>query len=432
MNNDKYVGISRPRVLIADSDKRALQVYESALNGTLGPRAVLSTEALRHPDTGSLSFSHEPAYELCFCSYGKEAIQAFTSAIDTDSPFSVAIFDDALSPGTDIVEFVEMARALDPMVNIVLVSNPPVSSANALAKRVSALNDVLYWEKPLKELEVRQFVRALTEKWLAERHLQITRTRVQQLLTTSPIVIYSRTPNEHSKLTYLSENVREHLGYDPDSFLSNTSHWIDNIHPNDRFQALNEIFHPTGRKTYSVEYRLKNADGRYRWISDQSRILYDDKGRPKEIVGCWIDVTERRSAEERIRYLAYFDDLTGLPNRAFLREILNHSIASAERHNRRLAVLFLDIDHFKRINDTLGHDAGDKLLREVAKRLSTCLRSETPYVAPIRRRCCGIRRTWKRCRGWAATSSWSCSTRSTRPRMPASRQNAYSALCRHH
>ncbi|MCW5700031.1 MAG: PAS domain-containing protein, partial [Rhodospirillales bacterium] len=242
MNNDKYVGISRPRVLIADSDKRALQVYESALNGTLGPRAVLSTEALRHPDTGSLSFSHEPAYELCFCSYGKEAIQAFTSAIDTDSPFSVAIFDDALSPGTDIVEFVEMARALDPMVNIVLVSNPPVSSANALAKRVSALNDVLYWEKPLKELEVRQFVRALTEKWLAERHLQITRTRVQQLLTTSPIVIYSRTPNEHSKLTYLSENVREHLGYDPDSFLSNTSHWIDNIHPNDRFQALNEIF----------------------------------------------------------------------------------------------------------------------------------------------------------------------------------------------
>ena len=92
------------------------------------------------------------------------------------------------------------------------------------------------------------------------------------------------------------------------------------------------------------------------------------------MVGCWIDVTEQRRAEETIRTLAYFDGLTGLPNRALMRELLGRALAAAERHQRSLAVLFVDLDQFKRINDTLGHDMGDLLLQEVAKRLVSCVR----------------------------------------------------------
>src|SRR5512144_3355759 len=99
-------------------------------------------------------------------------------------------------------------------------------------------------------------------------------------------------------------------------------------------------------------------------------------------------------AEERIRDLAYFDSVTGLPNRSFLKEFMSISIHSAKRNQRTLAVLFLDLDNFKCVNDTLGHDSGDILLREVSARLVNCVRSsdctshfvsEQKEVAPVTR-----------------------------------------------
>jgi diguanylate cyclase (GGDEF)-like protein len=87
------------------------------------------------------------------------------------------------------------------------------------------------------------------------------------------------------------------------------------------------------------------------------------------------DVTERARAAEKIRHLAFYDSLTGLPNRALFREQLGYALVQAQRHDRILGVLFLDLDNFKRVNDTLGHGAGDALLNQVAQRLSDVLRS---------------------------------------------------------
>ncbi len=88
------------------------------------------------------------------------------------------------------------------------------------------------------------------------------------------------------------------------------------------------------------------------------------------------EITERRRAEERIEYQAYHDSVTGLPNRLLLMDRLTQALVHAHRHQRRLAVLFLDVDHFKLVNDTLGHAAGDRLLRSVAERLSACVRAD--------------------------------------------------------
>jgi PAS domain S-box-containing protein len=92
------------------------------------------------------------------------------------------------------------------------------------------------------------------------------------------------------------------------------------------------------------------------------------------------DVTERKKAEEQIRYLAYYDSLTGLPNRTFYKELVSRALLLAKRHNWTIAILFIDLDYFKRINDTLGHGIGDQLLRTVADLIKTCIR-ESDLIA---------------------------------------------------
>ena len=102
--------------------------------------------------------------------------------------------------------------------------------------------------------------------------------------------------------------------------------------------------------------------------------IYDEQGRFKGYRGVGNDVTEAKCNEERIQYLAYHDGLTSLPNRVMFGRTLGHAVEQARRHNQRLAVLFIDLDRFKNINDTLGHEAGDMLLQETGRRLQHALR----------------------------------------------------------
>jgi diguanylate cyclase (GGDEF)-like protein/PAS domain S-box-containing protein len=103
--------------------------------------------------------------------------------------------------------------------------------------------------------------------------------------------------------------------------------------------------------------------------------MFDDKGRFKGYRGVGRDVTERRAAEERVRYLATHDGLTGLPNRVMFSQLLNLAIEGARRYKRKLAVLFIDLDRFKYVNDSLGHEAGDELLKQMSKYFKECLRA---------------------------------------------------------
>ena len=100
-----------------------------------------------------------------------------------------------------------------------------------------------------------------------------------------------------------------------------------------------------------------------------------EAGQVSHFIAIHEDISERKQAEEQIRYMALYDGLTGLPNRELLREHMQRALASANRNERLVGVLFLDLDHFKDINDTLGHDIGDKLLQQVAKRLRSCVRN---------------------------------------------------------
>ena len=129
------------------------------------------------------------------------------------------------------------------------------------------------------------------------------------------------------------------------------------------------------------EFRCRKKNGELYWASASISPLVDEQGTTTRFIYFHEDITERKQAEETIKQMAYFDALTGLPNRHLFNELLHQAMAQAHRENRILAILFLDLDRFKIINDTLGHAIGDQLLQAAAQRLKKCCRRERDTVA---------------------------------------------------
>jgi len=147
-------------------------------------------------------------------------------------------------------------------------------------------------------------------------------------------------------------------------------------HPDDREGSTAEMRRlvTEGTDGYRIEKRYLHADGREVWVSVSVSCVRDDDGQPSYLIGQVEDVTERRALRERLAYAAIHDPLTSLPNRVLFMDRLETSLSRAARHDRKVAVLFLDLDRFKLINDGMGHAAGDRLLEKVAERLERVMR----------------------------------------------------------
>jgi len=168
------------------------------------------------------------------------------------------------------------------------------------------------------------------------------------------------------------------LGYEPNEFHSNLQSWQDNIHPEDLSATLS-AFHEclkTGQSK-SATYRRKTKDNQWLWFSSVGEVIeWDDKHQPLRMVGIHRDISQQKQDEEALNLMAHYDVLTKLPNRMLFADRFNQAIAHSKRTGNMLAICFLDLDNFKPINDTFGHDAGDKLLIEVANRLRITIREE--------------------------------------------------------
>jgi diguanylate cyclase (GGDEF)-like protein/PAS domain S-box-containing protein len=168
-------------------------------------------------------------------------------------------------------------------------------------------------------------------------------------------------------LNMLGYEAHEVVGRTPTIFRSG---WHDNSY----YAKMNQALEHDGTWEGEIWNRRKNGDIFPQWLHITA--VSDDDGKLTNYVATTTDITQRKAAEDQIRQLAFFDPLTGLPNRRMLMDRLQHAMASSARNGMCGALLFIDLDHFKTLNDTLGHDKGDLLLQQVAQRLVAAVREE--------------------------------------------------------
>jgi len=173
-----------------------------------------------------------------------------------------------------------------------------------------------------------------------------------------------------------SENYAQVFGHGGQEGGLDMASWFEHVHPDDRARVQEQLLvtiKSTSNK-WSDEFRLLRDDQKVMHVFARGHVTRAEDGSARRMSSVLQDVTERKEQEERIRFLADHDELTELPNRSLFRQAVNKALQRAERSGKMLSILFFDLDRFKNINDSLGHDAGDEVLRAVAERLTACVR----------------------------------------------------------
>jgi diguanylate cyclase (GGDEF)-like protein/PAS domain S-box-containing protein len=220
-----------------------------------------------------------------------------------------------------------------------------------------------------------RLTRDIAERERAETELRAAEWRYRKLVEDMPVGTYVNSLEGH--MTYISPQIEPVLGYSPDDWVRDGGTLFSRIlHPDDlEWVETRSAQCQENGAVFQEEYRLLAFDGRTVWVLDRTVQVCAPDGTPLFRQGFLLDITERKQAEERLAHLAYHDPLTGLPNRAMFNEHLELVLARARRTGSGAAVLFIDLDDFKLVNDSFGHSAGDELLRQVADRLGSVTRA---------------------------------------------------------
>jgi diguanylate cyclase (GGDEF)-like protein/PAS domain S-box-containing protein len=342
-------------------------------------------------NTVSLRFEMDSAFQ------GAKALEMHNASLLAGSPYAMAFIDMRMPPGWDGVETAERLWQVDPRLQIVFCTAFSDYSWSDVLTRLEVRDRLLILKKPFDTIEVYQFANALTTKWqmteqaafqmssleeaVEERTRELSNANI--IVQNSPVILYRLRGEPAFPLIYISHNITK-LGHDPQRLL-NSPDWAQIlIDPRDQAkvgEAMARLLDKDAEGA-SIEFRLCTADGALRWVENRYIPVRDKEGRIIEVEGIVIDITERKAAEEKITLLARTDGLTGLANRSTFNERLGQSHAAAQRGALAFAILYLDLDKFKPVNDTFGHPVGDLLLQQVAKRLRDCTR-ESDLVARL-------------------------------------------------
>lgn len=197
------------------------------------------------------------------------------------------------------------------------------------------------------------------------------------LVQNIPSTIYQCLLDEHWTVVFLSDHIYELSGYPLSDYMNNyVRSYASIIHPDDVQMVANAVQEAVAHKEpFTIEYRIIHASGEIRYVYERGRAtFYEDQ--VSHLDGVITDITDKKIREKEISHLAFYDPLTHLPNRRLLIDRLNQVQLSSQRNKRFAAIMFVDLDSFKELNDTFGHDYGDILLQQVAERLSSIVREE--------------------------------------------------------
>ena len=293
-------------------------------------------------------------------------------------------------PGVDGYQVMRQVSEHHPGTDIVVISGETTFESATEALRNGAQD---FLRKPYAPDRLIQILNGVLHKQRLEQNIREVNQRLEAsehryrfIVNNSPDIIYML--DDQGRFAFINERVTGLLGYKPEEILG--KHYSELVHKEDLEKARYAFDERrTGlRASHDIELRLlcKDTSLPYRYFESRSitielnamgmyqkKLSEDDRGF-LGTYGVARDISERKRAEEIINFQLYHDLLTNLPNRALFRDRLNLAISQARRQDTQLAVMFLDMDRFKVINDSLGHLAGDQLLQAVAGRLTTCLR----------------------------------------------------------
>ncbi len=214
-------------------------------------------------------------------------------------------------------------------------------------------------------------VRDITERKKAEEKLRESEERFRRAFEDSPIGVALVDLDGHR--FRVNHALCEMLGYPEEELLCP---YLEHVYPDDRELSSEHLRRllEKGSGNYTLERRYLHADGHVVWNLTSVSVIQDSQGKPRHLLCLHQDISERKELEERLRHRAFYDSLTNLPNRILFLDRLGHALDRAGREGGSLAVLLADLDDFKAVNDSLGHDAGNAVLIEVAERLRRAVR----------------------------------------------------------
>jgi PAS domain S-box-containing protein len=412
-------GQAHRRILIVDDN----QAIHADFRKILGPRE--NDERLHDLEAALFGQERDAGaehYELESALQGQEAVEMVRAALAQGRPFALAFVDMRMPPGWDGLETIERLWQIDPDLQIVICSAYSDHSRQQIVARTGRSHRLVILKKPFDNAEIAQLACAMTEKWrtsrqaglkmsqletevarrtaeIAHANQQLTMqvAQLQQMkkaLETSEerYALSARGANDGlwdwdliSNQVYYSARMAEIAGLREDEIGDTPEFWFSRVHPNDLPSVREAVArHLQGATAHlESEHRLRLPGGQYRWVLCRGVAVRDASGKPWRVAGSLADVTRRKETEDQLRRGAYYDKLTGLPNRALLRECMGRAMQDVHSDpQRRFAVIFLDFDRFKVINDSLGHMAGDQLLVEIAQRLTCALQEGPPQSQP--------------------------------------------------
>jgi len=226
-------------------------------------------------------------------------------------------------------------------------------------------------------LEIQGVIHDITDRKQAEEalvgseaRLRAAEARYRTLVEQLPLAIYVNDLDDAATPLYRSPATETITGRAPEEWTANPALLAQIVHPDDRERVLAELAGAAADGApLSTEYRIVRADGSIVWVLDESAVVHDgEAGRPRR-QGYLLDMTAHRSVEEQLAHVAEHDPLTGLPNWAMFQQRVREAVDRAEKAGRGAAVLLVDLDDFKLVNDSFGHAAGDALVVEAARRL---------------------------------------------------------------